>query len=154
LIVVQFGFSREISRIGEVGGFACPNRGRNAGGVCAARQGSLRAVQKLENTLTSKFGASGTGCCNVRASNFRPAKIHPATGNLNVDSFRIAELFIRPTARRIPTHLDSSFLPVSPDIGRCTECTDGPEVKLGERVCSASESELKNLNCQPNLRRR
>jgi hypothetical protein len=63
---------------------------KNAGGAYAARQGPLIAVQKFENTLTSKFGASGTGCCNVRASNFRPAEIHPATGNLNVDIFRIA----------------------------------------------------------------
>src|SRR3984885_4879267 len=66
----------------------------------AASQGSLKAVQKFENTLTSKFGASGTGCCNVCASNFRPAKIHPATGNLNVDNFRIAGLVSRPHARR------------------------------------------------------
>ena len=60
--------------------------------MCAAREGPFVAVQKFENTLTSKFGASGTGCCNVRPTNFRPAKIHPATGNLNVDNFRIAGL--------------------------------------------------------------
>jgi len=44
---------------------------------------------------TSKFGASGAVCCNVRASNFRPAKIRPAKGNVNVDSFRIAGLVSR-----------------------------------------------------------
>jgi hypothetical protein len=65
----------------------------------AARQGSLVAVQKFENTLTSEFGASGSGCCNVRASNFRPAKIHPATGNLNVDNLRIAGLVSRPDGK-------------------------------------------------------
>ena len=75
------------------------HRGRSAGGVCAAGQRSLAAVQKFENTLTSKFGASGTGCCNVRVTNFRPTKTYPATGNLNVDNFRIAGLVSRPRGK-------------------------------------------------------
>jgi hypothetical protein len=49
-------------------------------GVVSARQTSLATVHKFGNVLTSNFGASGIGRCNVRASNFRPAEMQPATG--------------------------------------------------------------------------
>jgi hypothetical protein len=74
----------------------CAGRGKSEGGGCAVRQGIFGNCSKVRKyAQPSKFGASGTGCCNVRASNFRPAKIHPATGNLNVDNFRIAGLLSR-----------------------------------------------------------
>ena len=68
-------------------------QGESASEAIAARQESLAAVvQQFENTLTSKFGVSGTGIATFARVIFRLAKIHPAKGNLNVDDFRIAGL--------------------------------------------------------------
>jgi len=73
----------------------CTGKGKRRRRVCRQTRHLWQLFRRSKIRSTSKFGASGTGCCNVRASNFRPAKIRPATGNLNVDNLRIAGLVSR-----------------------------------------------------------
>ena len=83
-------FPGEASRIGGRAIEGCAAGDAQAGVYRQAGRHLWQLFRSSKIRSTSKFGASGTGCCNVRASNFRPAKIHPANGKLNVDSFRIA----------------------------------------------------------------
>ncbi len=58
-------------------------QGISGGGVCTARQYLRKLWQLFRGSKIrspSKFGASGTGCCNVRASNFSTSRISPDNG--------------------------------------------------------------------------